>query len=357
MDHEAIIRQRLTNQGLARPAFADPATAVGWLCAVQAQDYAGARWALGTRIASATDDGVRRAFDSGEILRTHVLRPTWHFVLPSDIRWLIDLTGPRVKASMAYRHRGLGLDRATFVRANRALEKALGGGAALTRDDLRSVLGRVGIRDLATERMAHLMMVAELDGVVCSGPRRGRQFTYSLFDERAPASRSLARDEALTELAARFFASRGPATVQDFGKWAGLTAADARAGLEEAKVQLRRETVDGREYWFPPSRAARVPSPTALLLSIYDEYISGYRDRSAIVAPRHARRLMGMGNAVASVIVLDGRIVGTWKRTLTAKTVAVETRAFEPLGKRGRAAVAAAAERYGDFLELRVDLR
>lgn len=357
MDPSDIARRRLHNQRLSRPTFTTASEVVGDLCAVQAQDFAGAKWALGMRIASATDDDVERAFDAGEILRTHALRPTWHFVLPADIRWLIALTGPRVKASMSHRHRQLELDGGTFRRANRALETALLGGAALTRDELRAVLGRAGIRDLATERMAHVMMVAELDGVVCSGPRRGRQFTYSLLEERAPGGLPLPREEALTVLAARFFASRGPATVQDFGKWAGLTAADARAGLEEAKADLRTEVVDGRQYWFPRTRAVRLPSPSALLLSIYDEYISGYRDRSAIVAPEHARKLVGMGNALTAVVAVDGRIVGTWKRTRTARTVTVETRMFEPLGKRTMAAVTAAAGRYAKFLGLTLDLR
>jgi hypothetical protein len=196
-----------------------------------------------------------------------------------------------------------------------------------------------------------------LDAIVCSGPRRGKQFTYALLDARAPRARMLDRDEALAELARRYFKSRGPATVQDFAKWSGLTVADARIGLEEVKQKLRHEVVDGRIYWFSPSSRAPTPtSPTAYLLSIYDEYISGYKDRSAIVEPGHAAKLVGMGNALTSVIVFGGQIVGTWKRRLKPKTVSIETRFFDRPTNAGKGAVAAAARRYGQFLGLPVAL-
>jgi hypothetical protein len=330
---------------------------VDWLCAVQAQDYAAAKWALGSRMRSAADDDIERAFNDSSILRTHVLRPTWHFVRPADIRWLLALTAPRIKKLMAYRHRQLEMDPRTLKRTNAALERALRDGAELTRDELRDVLRHAGIPSVGVERMTHIMMRAELDAIVCSGPRRGKQFTYALLDARAPRARTLERDEALAELAKRYFKSRGPATVQDFAKWSGLTVADARIGLEEVKQKLRHEVVDGRTYWFSPSSRAPTPtSPTAYLLSIYDEYISGYKDRSAIVEPGHAAKLVGMGNALTSVIVFGGQIVGTWKRRLKPKTVSIETRFFDRPTNAGKGAVAAAARRYGQFLGLPVAL-
>ena len=306
---------------------------------------------------SATDAAVERSFDEGSILRTHLLRPTWHFVRPADVRWLLELTAPRIKAAMHYRHRQLELDTRTFRRANTALRRALETAGAATRGELRQSLRAAGIPSLGLERMTHIMMWAELDGLVCSGPRRGKQFTYALLDARAPLARPRARDEALAELATRYFASRGPATVQDFAKWAGLTVADARTGLEDAKASLRSEVVDRREYWFPPFRTARAGSPHAHLLSIYDEYISGYKDRGAIVAPEDGRKLVGMGNALAFVIALDGRIVGTWRRRLTARAVSVELQFFAQPPKSARRAVEAAVERYGEFLKLPVALR
>jgi hypothetical protein len=352
-----IPRLRLSNQRLSRLASGDPGGVVGWLGAVQSQDFTGAKWALGARLRSSSDARVERAFDEGTILRTHLLRPTWHFVLPADIRWLLDLTAPRIKTAMRYRHRQLELDARTFRRASAALKRALESAGAATRDELRQALRAAGIRSLGVERMTHIMMWAELDGLVCSGPRKGKQFTYALLDARAPRARPRARDEALAELAARYFASHGPATVQDFAKWAGLTVADARAGLEDVKSGLRGEVVERREYWFPPSRTARIESPHAHLLSIYDEYISGYKDRGAIVAPEDARRLVGMGNALTSVIAIDGRIVGTWKRRVSAREVSVEPRFFASPAASTRRAVKRAADRYGEFLGLPVDLR
>jgi hypothetical protein len=289
-------------------------------------------------------------------------------VLPTDIRWLLALTAPRVKAGLASRHRQLGLDSRTLRRSSAAVERALRDAAQLTRDELREVLGRAGIQADGV-RMAHVMGWAELDGIVCSGPRRGKQFTYALLDARAPAGPTRTRDEALATLARRYFASRGPATVHDFAKWSGLTLADARGGLKAIESELRRDVVDERAYWTSrdarPATAASARSGSkragsasarAHLLSIFDEYISGYKDRSAIVAPEHARKLWPMGNAVTHVIILDGQIVGTWRRRLEAKTVTVEPRFFEPSTNAAKRAVAAAARRYGDFLGLPVAL-
>src|SRR2546428_1952451 len=209
-----IARQRLQSQRLVGTKFESPRDAVAWLVAVQAQDYPAAKWAVGHRLRSATDDDLERAFTRGDILRTHLLRPTWHFVTPADIRWLLMLTGPRVHVANAHMYRRLGLGRSIFNRSAKALAQALQGGHHLTRNELRAVLQRAGIAVRDNLRMTHLMMRAELDGVICSGPRRGKQFTYGLLDERAPSARTLARDEALAELSRRYFQTRGPAPGQ-----------------------------------------------------------------------------------------------------------------------------------------------
>ncbi len=350
MTRRDIARQRLRNQRITGPIRGTPADVVGWLGAVQAQDYAGAKWALGLRLRGATDADVERAFNDGAILRTHLLRPTWHFVTPADIRWMLALTTPRVHAVNGTRYRQLELGSATFERSNDALARALEGGEHLTRDELRVVLRRAGIETDAEQRMAYLMMRAELDGIVCSGPRRGRQFTYALLDERAPRARTLPREEALAELARRYFTSRGPATVRDFAKWSGLTLADARTGLEVVKARLRHEVVDGRTYWLASRRSRAAVSPAAHLLSIYDEFVSGYKDRSAMIDEGHAERLSGMGNALAYIVVVDGRIVGTWRRALRKDSVVIEIAPFAPLTRAQNRAVAAAADRYASFL-------
>lgn len=352
-----IPRQRLHNQCISRTTFEEAGDVAGWLAAVQAQDYAGAKWALGLRLQDATDDDIERAFAEGAILRTHLLRPTWHFVTPADIRWMLALTGPRVHAANAYMYRKLELDSAIFKRSNAALAKALQGSRQLTRDELRGVLSQAGIATGDGLRMGYLMMRAELDGLVCSGARRGKQFTYALLDERAPQAKTLEREEALAELARRYFMSRGPATVQDFAKWSGLTVADARNGIAAVQAELQHEVVEGQTYWFSTSgRSAKEISPSVYLLSAYDEYLSGYKDRSAFIAASHAARLAAMGNALSYIIVLDGQVVGAWKRRLKKDAVVIETNIFTRLTTAQERAVAAAADQYGAFLGLPVVL-
>ncbi len=352
MAHLDIAHHRLHSQRISEAALRTPSEVVGWLGAVQAQDYAGAKWALGLRLQGATDHDIDQAFADGAILRTHLMRPTWHFVTPADIRWMLALTAPRVHAVNASMYRRLELDNTVFRQSNAVLAKALQGGKQLTRDELRVVLQEAGIATDDGLRLAYIMMYAELDGVVCSGARRAKQFTYALLDERAPHTKTLEREEALAELARRYFVSRGPATVQDFAKWSGLTITDARRGLETVKAQLRHEVVDGQAFWFSTSTpSTKGVSPTAYLLSVYDEYISGYKDRSAIGEAEVGAKLRALGNALSYIIVVNGQIVGTFKRTLGKDAVIVEANLFSRLTKAENRAVARAAQRYGDFLE------
>lgn len=243
---------RLHHQRLSSTSFTRPADVVTYLGAVQAQDYPGAKWAIGQRLRHATDAAIEKAFADGSILRTHVLRPTWHFVTPADIRWMLELTAPRIKLAIGFNCRRMSMDDALFKRSQKALVAALRGGRQLTRDTLRQVLQRAGI---ATDdvRLVLILMRAELDGVICSGARIGKQFTYALLDERVPTSVTVTRDEALAELTRRYFTSRGPATVQDFVWWSGLTVADARAGIEMTGRRLVREVIDGTTCWRPSS--------------------------------------------------------------------------------------------------------
>ena len=281
-----ITGARLRAQRLAAAGFARPEEVVRWMVAVQAQEYPDAKWALGLRMRRGNDASIERAFAAGHILRTHVMRPTWHFVAPADIRWLLALTGPRVSTAIASYNRKLELDAGVFRRSRRAIARALRGGAQLTRQELKAVLQRAGIHADGVQRLAHIVMQAELDAVICSGARRGKQFTYALLDGRVPPARALSRDEALAELTRRYFISHGPAQVQDFAWWSGLTVADVRAGLEMVAPDLARDSVAGRTYWFSPSvPAIRPRPPAAFLLPLYDEYLIAYKDRSAARSP------------------------------------------------------------------------
>jgi hypothetical protein len=352
-----IARLRLHNQRLSTTTFTNSADVVGWLGAVQSQDYAGAKWALGQRIKSATDASVEQAFKDGAILRTHVMRPTWHFVKPEDIRWMLRLTAPRINALCATYYRKLELDAATFKHSNALLTKALQGGKQLTRAELTSLLQKNGIATDDLLRFTYLIVRAELDGIVCSGARQGKQFTYALLDERAPHPWTLERDEALAELAKRYFVSHGPATLKDFVWWSGLSMADARKGLDSIRSQLISEVENGQTYWFANSIPTRASSPTVHLLPDYDEFTVGYTDRSAIFDGSHTNKLDARGSELAQyIIVLDGHIAGTWKRTLKKGEVVIELAPFSALKKAEMRAIADAANRYGRFLDLPVEL-
>jgi hypothetical protein len=250
-------------------------------------------------------------------------------------------------------YRKLGMDAPLLRRSADALAKALEGGRVRTRGELRQALEQAGIPTQAELRLVYFLMNAELEGLICSGPRQGRQFTYALLAERAPQARLLDRGEALAELARRFFTSRGPATSRDFAKWSGLTLADARAGLEASRASLEQVEVDGQAYWHAPGPPLERPTaPRVWLLSIYDELISGYQDRSAIVSPAFGEELLAMGNALTSIVVLDGQIVGAWRRSVRKNEVMVETNLFHPPGAAERRALESAAAHYGEFLGL-----
>ena len=347
-----LARRRLINQRLVGAGFRTPAEAVSWFGAVQSQDYPGAKWALGQRMLKVTDTELDRAFDAGEILRTHVLRPTWHFVAPADIRWMLALTGPRVHRAMSYYCRQSGLDAKTFARARPVIQRALKGGAHLTRAELAAVLKRAGIEALGV-RLGLLVMHEELDGIICSGPRRGKQFTYALLDERVPPAPSLSRDEAVTALAVRYFTSHGPATVRDFVWWCGLTVKDARSGIEMASNALSQETAGGLTYWSSPNERARVrvPSPVVHLLPNYDECLIAYKDRNNVghVPAPPDPRLKRLG-VFAHQMFVDGRMVGSWRRTQSRRGVEIEVVAYRRLTRTERAALDDAVAHQGRFL-------
>jgi hypothetical protein len=357
--NEAIALRRLANQHLVSPTLTDPTDVVRVLGAVQAQDYAGAKWALGMRTRGATDDGIDRCLADGSIVRTHVLRPTWHFVVPADIRWMLALTGPRVSTAMASYNRKLELDATVFKRSNDALTRALRDGKQMTRVELASVLKRSRINVDGSQRLGHLMMQAELDGVVCSGARRGKQFTYALLEERVPTAPRRDRDEALLELVTRYFATRSPATPHDFAWWSGLTVGDATRGIQLAGKALQQEVIDDRTYWSDPSTASSVePRSQAHLLPNYDEFFIGFRNRSAIAQRLESAKLVTGGNAlIGNVLVIDGQLVGGWRRTIEKETAIVQLDLPIRLTRAEKEAVRAAAHALGAFLGSSVELR
>jgi hypothetical protein len=321
--------------------------------AVQAQDYPAAKWALGLRIPTLTDKDVERAFTEGRILRTHVLRPTWHFVVPADIRWMVELTGPRIRRMIGSYCRKIGLDDALVARCRQVIERVLRG-RQLTRAQIGTALRGAGI---AMDRLAlsHVVMDAELSGVVCSGAREGKQFTYALLEERAPRAKSLTKDEALAELTRRYFASHGPATIRDYVWWSGLTVGDAKRGIEILGSGLQRSVLGDLTYWLAPARAGTAVVRGAHLLPNYDEYLIAYQDRGTVVGPARLRAIGPRGSDVfAHNFIIDGRLAGSWTRTHGRDGARVDVVSYRRLTPGDRRAIAAAAERYGRFMEQQV---
>ncbi len=343
----AIAGQRLLNQCITGAGRRRPVEVVAWLGAMQAQEYAAATWGLGLRMQDGVvETEIERAFDQGRILRTHVMRPTWHFVPPSDIRWLLELTAPRVHRIMSPYNRRLGLDPATLARGTAIVERALRDRHDLTRAELGEQLERAGLA-LDSMRLAHLAMHAELEGVICSGPRRAKQFTYALLAERAPEARPLPRDEALAKLSRRYFRSHGPATIKDFVWWSGLTTADAKRGLEMNKA--RCEEVGGRTYWtVGPTTAGGTRGGMAHLLPIYDEYLVAYRDREAV--PHVITSRSGRFVTFQHALVIAGQVAGTWRTARNTRARAIHVIPLRRLTGGERRAIAEAVDRYGRFL-------
>jgi len=343
----------MLSQGLWGRPFDSPEEVVGWLGAMQAQEFAVAKWSVAQRARGVNHVAMARAFDRGSILRSHFLRPTWHFALARDIRWLLTATAPRVQALNAYYNRQHGIDERLVARSNDALAKALAGGNHLTRTEVAATLDRAGIQ-ASGPRLAYIIMRAELDAIAVSGPMRGRQHTYALLDERAPDAVRLDRDEAVAELTRRFFVSRGPATLKDLGRWSSLTGAECRAGLEAVRSQLEHEEAGGRTYWFAPSsRVQGGPrSPHMDLVQGYDEAVMSYSESKDVVVPNASDLLVRDRGILLHAILLDGRLIGHWRRAPPKDSVVVETIHRRPLERPEAQALEAAADRYGRYVGL-----
>lgn len=353
MSLSAIPLQRLHQQRLIQTEFTTPAEVVGWLGAVQSQDYAGAKWAIGQRLQTGTDATIEEAFNKGEILRTHLLRPTWHFVTPADIRWMLMLTAPRVQALNKPYYRQVGLDAETLARSDKVLVNALSRGDHLTREELALALEQDGLGVKGALRYPYLLMHAELEGLICSGARKGKHHTYALLEAWVPPAPSVTREEALATLTQRYFITRGPVTIKDYVRWSGLTVADAKAGIEMVKSNLQHEVIEGQGYWW--SADLTVPdihTPMVHWLPNYDEYLYGYTDGFSSIEGQSLEEVYDRN--FTNGIVLNGKIVGVWRKTVKTRTLTLESKIVVPLTPIEQEAVVAAAHRFGEFLGLSV---
>lgn len=308
-----LLQHRLTNQRLTQPTQQSVQEVVRWLGAVQSQEFNDAKWSVAQRTVGLTHDAFVAAFNAGHVLRTHVLRPTWHFVAPDDIRWMLMLTAPRIKAFMRTNDRKLGLDETVYTRTNHLIEQALSSGIHLTRTELAEALAQAGFAFTGTH-LAQVVVRAELAGICCSGVLRGKQHTYALLEQRVLPTKPLDRDEALAELTKRYFASHGPATDRDFSWWSGLTLTDVRRGIALMQPDLVSETTADSTYWYIP---ASLPDPVpsrALLLPNFDEYVVGYANRSLLLDATYSGPLRTPGGLLSEkTIVINGLVVGMWR--------------------------------------------
>lgn len=353
MTARELIHLRLHHQLLSQTTATTVAEVVTHLCAMQAQDYAGAKWSIALRLPGITDADVEQAILSKAIVRITTLRGTLHFVSPADVRWINAYVRPRIVSKYAGRYKQLELDDAVITKSNKIFEKALAG-KELTRKELEALLVKNGIV-VTNDRMNHFLSRAALDQVICCGARRGKEFTYALLDSWAPSSPVVAVEEARAKLALRYFTGHGPATVQDFATWAGVTLGEARAGLASVASELSLISFNDTAYWMKPVEGVLKNTSGVFLLPGFDEYFIGYEDRSLIVDEVLLKKLIPLNGIFSPTIVVNGRIEGTWKRTVKKNVLQMESMPFQPFSDARKQAVVKASKPFSKFMALPVD--
>jgi hypothetical protein len=354
MDSSNIAHRRLISQHVGGNELKTPASLVSHMGAMQAQDFNMVMWAIGARLPGVTEEQVKKSFNTGKLIRTHLMRPTWHLVVPEDVSWLLELTAPRIRSAAKSRLRELEIDDKLVAKSNKLIERALEGNKHMTREELTDVLEKAGIT-AKNLRATHLMFCAELDGIVCSGEIRNKSQTYALLRERVPGIKKIDRDEALALLARKYFTSHCPASIQDFAWWSGLPTGECRRAIEMIKPGFISEKAGETTYWYPGAMA-NVPraEDTIHLLPAFDEYIIAYRDRSASLVIEHHARAVSDNGIFRPIIVINGLVRGVWKRVIKKDSVVIGLSSFHPFKKKEMMGIEKAAERYGEFLGKKV---
>lgn len=320
---------RSFNQQITVTKFKTAKEIAGWLGAIQAQDYNMVKWALGIRLQNSTEIGINNEIDSGSIIRSHLLRPTWHFVSSDDIYWIQELTAPQIKSTLKYRDRQLGLTDTIFRKCNKIFEKTLRDRNHKTREELIKELINAKI-EVDNNRASHIFLRAEIDGIICSGKQKGGRPTYAILAEWVPIKNRTYRDEALKELALRYFSSRGPATVQDFTWWSGLSSGNSKLALELNKSDLIYKTIENKTYWFVDSSDMTKPiNKKVFLLPAFDEFLISYRDRSASLLSVDNKKTISDNGIFYPTILMGGQIIGTWKRNIKGNRIFLTLNLFK----------------------------
>lgn len=345
-----ISKLRLQNQKIDTTTFTKANDVVSWMGAMQAQDYAMSKWAIGQRMVSAKDKIIEEALDDALIIRTHLLRPTWHIVSAEDIYWMLELTAPRIKSSMKSRDKELGLTTEVYTKSFGLLEKMFLDGTYLNREQISGILNAANIKT-DENRLSHILMNAELEKLICSGRRTGNKLTYGLLSERVPVRKAFIKDDALAELAKRYFTSHGPATLKDFTWWSGLSVTDATKALESVKPDFISETVGHENYWMKTESLNMNRSGKSVhLLPAFDEFLISYRDRNASIELVHNSKAISNNGIFYPVIVINGQVAGTWKRTTQKDKVQIETTLFIDINKKYGALIEKEIKIYSEFL-------
>jgi len=351
MNLKDIAAIRLISQQIEGTAFKTAKDIVHWMGAMQAQDYNMAKWAIGLRLPGLTDKLLEGAIDKGEIIRTHLLRPTWHFVSAEAIYWMLELTAPQIKTAQKTRLKQLEITDEIINKSHGLLEKALEGGQHLTREELRTKFEKAKIAT-GENRLSHLLLRAELDGIVCSGAIKDKKQTYALLAERVPKAKALHKEEALAKLAQGYFLSHCPATLQDFIWWSGLSSTSARHALEMVKPNFNAATIGTQTYWLSPSFSeVNINSKSLYLLPAFDEFIISYRDRSASLPFENHKKTISNNGIFRPAIVLNGQVVGIWKRTTQKENVVLELQFFLQLSTETKDLIEKAVQAFGHFLD------
>jgi hypothetical protein len=351
-----ISNLRLTNQHIEGLKFKTAKEIVGWMGAMQAQDFNMSKWAIGVRLPGATEKQIESAIGSGEIIRTHLLRPTWHYVSSDDIYWMLELTAPRIRSFIKSRDKELGLTEKIFRKSNAIIEKALTGRNHLSREELITEFVRA---DIATDknRASHLLLRAELDGLICSGKLKANKPAYTLLQEWVPKKKSLKRDEALAELTRKYFKSHCPATLQDFAWWSGLSVTESKQALDMIKSDFASDTIGNQIYWFDNTFSTSGPGMNLIyFLPAYDEFIISYKDRSVSLQFKDQVKAVSNNGIFRPVIVVEGQVTGIWKRTIKKEAVILETEFFNHPGNSIQNLIEEALIPFGHFLDKKVEV-
>jgi hypothetical protein len=344
-----ISNTRLFSQKIAGTEFNTAKEIVSWMGAMQAQDYAMSKWAIGIRLLKPAIQKIEASIDKGEILRIHILRPTWHFVSADDIHWMLALSAPKILSSMKSRHKAMELSEATLRQTNSLIEKALAKNKSLTRDELVEEIHKAKIKT-DNNRLSHILFCAELEGIMCSGPSKENKQTYALISERAPKKKNLNRDESLAELTKRYFTSHCPATIQDFAWWSNLNLTEIRKAVDSMRSEFDMETIGSQQYLFPHSFKHSDEKPSLYLLPAYDEYLISYKDRSSSLSLIHNKRAVSDNGIFYPPVIVNGQVAGLWKRRSQKDKIIVETDFFNKPAKSIRTQISAKSEEFGHFL-------